>query len=210
MLERLPLTEWNPGMSHYRVLAATVLAAISCGSSAVASDDGSSAFIAHSSWMKICDPGPTKASKRTCYTKAEAWNRLDSSLVASVAIFDFENDTRKILRVTFPLGTRIDYGTRLVVDDVVQQASFLICSVDGCVSDHVIDNEAFNKIMSGKTLLVQAIDKSSTPMTVTWPLDAFAAVYDGPPSEKASLEAEKRRALLLHNDPLRPGLRPPM
>ena len=107
-----------------------------------------------------------------------------SPLLAAVELIEPGREAKKILRVTFPLGMLIKYGTRLIVYGVdPQQAAYVTCTAVGCLSDY--------EARVGKEMAVQAIDKSGKPFTVTLSLADFWVAFDGPRTESIIDETEQ-------------------
>lgn len=185
---------------------ASIFAAMACGGLAMAADDTVVVSTAPS-WMKICkEPAGVRTS---CYTGAEIRSRVDASLVASVWLIEPEGEARKSLRVTFPLGAQLAYGTRLIIGATdPKQGPYLFCSADGCVSDYEGGPELVADMKAGQTMFVQAIGKTGAPLTATLSLADFAAAYDGPPSDDRAFEQRRSRELIWQDDTLKPSLRP--
>jgi invasion protein IalB len=162
---------------------------------ATASDRVDLPLAAPSHWMKSCSDERESQSRASCHTGAEVWNRMDGKVLASVEIIDRRDQGRNTLRVTFPQGVQLEYGTQLIVDDKpLRRSSFVGCSKQGCVSDYDIDAETMNSIKAGGRLVVQAVSQSGTPLTATLPLTGFAEAHDGPPLSEAEIEMERQRS----------------
>jgi invasion protein IalB len=124
---------------------------------------------------------------------------------------------QKILRVTFPLGMQLKYGTRLIVYGVDPlQSRYVTCTVAGCMSDYEATPALLRSMRLGQGLAVQAIDQSGKPFTVTLSLADFWVAYDGPRTEPVADEIDEPRREIEQprkpwlDDTLRPELRPPI
>jgi invasion protein IalB len=174
-------------------LLATLVAAITMQATAMAGGGIVPALVAHSHWMKACTRQGAEA-KTICSTGAEVWDRVDSYVVADVEIVEPEGAGKQTLRVTFPPDTQLVPGTRLTIDgNALQRSPYLGCSKAGCVSEYEISPEMMNRIKTGGTLRIQAIDKSGTELTASLPLADFAEAYDGLPSDPQEIEEERLR-----------------
>lgn len=149
--------------------------------------------------QKLCFNGQKTDFKRICNTRAEVRKRDDNSLQAAVELIDREGEAGKILRVTFPLGVQLKYGTRLIVYGTDPlQSSYVTCPDTGCISDYEATPALLASMKAGQALIVQAIDQSGKPFNATLRLVDFWVALDGPPGP--------RRPWL--DDTLRPELRP--
>src|SRR5689334_14248016 len=88
-------------------------------------------------WRKVCFNNQQTQFKKVCDTRAEARKKADGSLLASVELIEREDDPKKIIRVTFPLGMQLLRGTRLLVAGIdIQTSAFIQCTAAGCMSDY--------------------------------------------------------------------------
>jgi invasion protein IalB len=199
-----------PGGAIVRVAAliTAALIAIGVGGVATAADIPGLAVPTH--WKKFCFNSQKTGFTRICDTRAEARKRKDDALLAAVELIEPEGEARKILRVTFPLGMQLRYGTRLILYGVDPlQSPFVSCTAAGCMSDYEATAALLGSMRAGQGLVVQAIDQSGKPLTVTLSLADFWVAYDGPRTEPVSDEIEQPRKPW-QDDTLRPELRPPM
>jgi invasion protein IalB len=163
----------------------------------------------HTAWKKFCFNNPKSGLKPICDTRAEARKHDDNSLLAAVEMIEREGE-QKVLRVIFPLGTQLKYGTRLILYSIDPlQSPYVTCTAAGCMSDYEATPALLGSMRAGQGLVVQAIDQSGKPLTATLSLADFSAAYDGPGIEWVPDEIEAPRKPWL-DDTLRPELRPPM
>ena len=144
-----------------------------------------------------------------------------SPSIAAV-IIEPEGETKKILRVTLPLGMQLVHGTRVIVDNnPPAQSPYVICFQNGCMSDYEVTPELLANMKKGQNLVVQAINSNGAPLTLPLPLAEFAKAYDGPPTDPKVFEetqkklqeelqkrAEEARKKLEANQPAGGALRP--
>jgi invasion protein IalB len=155
--------------------------------------DASQQFI-FSPWAKICGKdGPEGGNgKEVCAVLTEA--RVPSGQIAvAVSLVQAQDGTPKILRVTLPLGVRLPFGTRIIIDQGTPlQSNYLMC-LAGCSSDYEATTEMVDKLRKSQTLTVQAINPGGYPVSVSVPLTDFAKAYDGTPiDQKVLLERDKK------------------
>ena len=186
---------------------AAPLIAIASGGVAMAEDVPERVF--QTQWKKFCFNGQKTDFKRICDTRAEVRKQDDNSLQAAVELIDREGEAGKILRVTFPLGVQLKYGTRLIVYGTDPlQSSYVTCPNAGCISDYEATPAFLASMKASQQLIVQAIDQSGKPFNATLSLADFWGTVDSPPTEPVIENVVEPRRKPWLDDTLRPELRP--
>src|SRR5262249_29486587 len=96
-----------------------------------------------SAWTKVCPKGQGQDAnaKRVCLTGKDGAVETGQPVVAAVLI-EADGETKKILRVTLPLGMALQPGTRVVVDQgQPMNAPYVICAPNGCMADYEASGE---------------------------------------------------------------------
>jgi invasion protein IalB len=152
----------------------------------------------YSPWTKFClkgQPGqtPDPNAKQVCFTGKDA--RIESGMpVVAAVLIEPEGQERKILRVTLPLGMQLVHGTRVIVDqNQPLTAPYVICFTNGCMADYEANADMVGKMKKGQGLVVQGINSTGQPISLTLPLADFAKAYDGPPTDPKEFEAQQRK-----------------
>jgi hypothetical protein len=74
------------------------------------------------------------------------------------------------------------------------------CFASGCMADYEAGAELVDQLKQGRMLVLNAIDKANSPISLTVPLVDFANAYDGPAQEpkvfEEVLSSEKMQAKL--------------
>jgi invasion protein IalB len=144
-------------------------------------------------WTKFCLKGQDAGAKQVCFTGKDGRIESGQPVIAAV-IIEPEGDPKKILRVTLPLGMQLVHGTRVIVDgNPPQQAPYVICFQNGCMSDYDVTPELIANLKKGQNLVVQAINSNGAPLTLPLPLAEFAKAYDGPPTDPKEFEATQKK-----------------
>ena len=173
-------------------------------------------------WTKFCLKGQDANAKQVCFTGKDGRIESGQPVIAAV-IIEPEGETKKILRVTLPLGMQLVHGTRIIIDNnAPMQSPYVICFANGCMSDYEVTPDMINHLKKGQNLIVQAINSNGAPLTLPLPLAEFAKAYDGPPTDpkvfeetqkKLQEELQKRaaeaRAKLEAQQPAASGTTPP-
>jgi invasion protein IalB len=152
----------------------------------------------YSPWTKFClkgQPGqpPDPNAKQVCFTGKDA--RVESGQpVAAAVLIEPEGQDRKILRVTLPLGMQLVHGTRVIVDQhQPMTAPYVICFTNGCMADYEANADMIGKLKKGQGLVLQAINATGQPISLTMPLGDFAKAYDGAPTDPKVFEEQQRK-----------------
>jgi invasion protein IalB len=148
-------------------------------------------------WTKFCLKGQDAGAKQVCFTGKDGRIESGQPVVAAV-IIEPEGEPKKILRVTLPLGMQLVHGTRVIVDNnPPQQAPYVICFANGCMSDYDATPELINNLKKGQNLVVQAINANGAPLTLPLPLQetggSFAKAFDGPPTDPKVFEENQKK-----------------
>src|ERR1700676_3100143 len=144
-------------------------------------------------WTKFCLKGQDANAKQVCITGKDGRIESGQPVIAAV-IIEPEGETKKILRVTLPLGMQLVHGTRVVVDsNPPAQSPYVICFQNGCMSDYEVTPELLANLKKGQNLVVQAINSNGAPLTLPLPLADFAKAYDGPPTDPKVFEETQKK-----------------
>jgi invasion protein IalB len=144
-------------------------------------------------WTKFCLKGQDANAKQVCFTGKDGRIESGQPVIAAV-IIEPEGETKKILRVTLPLGMQLVHGTRVIVDNnPPAQGPYVICFQNGCMSDYDVTPELLANLKKGQNLVVQAINSNGAPLTLPLPLAEFAKAYDGPPTDPKVFEETQKK-----------------
>jgi invasion protein IalB len=146
----------------------------------------------YSPWTKFCLKGQDANAKQVCFTGKDG--RIESGQpVIAAAVIEPEGETKKILRVTVPLGMLLAHGTRVIVDNnPPAQSPYVMCYQNGCMSDYEITPELLANMKKGQNLVVQAINANGA-IQLPLPLGEFAKAYDGPPTDPKVFEETQKK-----------------
>jgi invasion protein IalB len=147
-----------------------------------------------SPWTKICGKdGPEDSdAKQVCAVLSSA-RVEDGKIAVSVALVEPADGARNILRVTLPLGVRLPYGTRVIIDQGTPVQSGYIMCVAGCISDYDAGPDLVEKLKKGHNLEVQAINPGGSPISANIPLEGFGEAFDGPATDEKVAAAQQKK-----------------
>ncbi|HEY1360638.1 MAG TPA: invasion associated locus B family protein [Xanthobacteraceae bacterium] len=146
-----------------------------------------------SPWTKFCLKGQEANAKQVCFTGKDG--RVESGMpVVAAVLIEPESDSKKILRVTLPLGMSLSPGTRVIVDNGQPMTGpYVICFNNGCMADYEASTELIGKLKKGQGLVIQGINGSGQPISLVVPLGDFAKAYDGPPTDPKVFEEQQKK-----------------
>ena len=146
-----------------------------------------------SPWTKFCLKGQEANAKQVCFTGKDG--RVESGMpVVAAVLIEPENDPKKVLRVTLPLGMSIQPGTRVIVDNGQPMTGpYVICFNNGCMADYEASAELIGKLKKGQGLVIQGINGAGQPISLVVPLNDFGKAYDGPPTDPKVFEEQQKK-----------------
>ncbi len=149
--------------------------------------------LVYSTWTKVCGKENQAGAKEVCLTVKEA--RLDNGqFIASAAFIEPTGEPKKILRITVPLGMQLAVGTRMLVDKgQAAVGQYIACFPNGCMADFEAAPAFVAQLKTGKTLWLQTINLAGQPASYPLPLDEFAKVNEGPPTDPKVFEAQQQK-----------------
>jgi invasion protein IalB len=149
--------------------------------------------ITFSPWAKVCPKPSETNSQKVCFTGKDGRLEAGLPLVAAVVI-EAEGQSKKMLRITVPLGMALQPGTRVIIDDGQPiSAPYVTCIPNGCMADYEASQEFIDHMKKGKGIALQAINGNGQPVNITLPLAEFAKAHDGPPMDPKDFEELQRK-----------------
>jgi invasion protein IalB len=147
----------------------------------------------YSPWTKFCLKGQETNAQQVCFTGKDG--RIESGMpVIAAVLIEPEGDTKKVLRVTLPLGMQLPQGTRVIVDQgQPMNAPYIICFTNGCMADYEASSELIGKLKKGQGLVVQGINSQGQAVSLVLPLVDFGKAYDGPPTDPKVFEEQQKK-----------------
>jgi invasion protein IalB len=148
----------------------------------------------YSPWTKFCLKGQETNAQQVCFTGKDGRVESGMPVVAAVLIEPEGSDSKKVLRVTLPLGMQLPQGTRVIVDQgQPMNAPYVICFTNGCMADYEASGELIGKLKKGQGLVVQGMNSQGQPISLVLPLNDFGKAYDGPPTDPKVFEEQQKK-----------------
>jgi invasion protein IalB len=145
----------------------------------------------YSPWTKFCLGGTCFIGRdgRLKIISADGGSNIDCGPAVSAALIERNGDTKKTLRVTLPTRVSLERGVRIIIDQGrAIERPYVNCFANGCMADYDAGAELVDRLKQGRLLVLEAIDKANSPISLTVPLVGFDSAYDGPPQESKVIE----------------------
>jgi|FEC22Drversion2_1045045.scaffolds.fasta_scaffold00008_250 invasion protein IalB len=148
------------------------------------------------SWIKLCAPDTTEgdATKEICLVTQEV--RTDTGeFLASISVQETKTpDGKRLIRAAVPLGTLIQPGIRVQVDEGTQvPGKYVICLPNACYAELEIEDAFINNLKKGNNLVVLVINNQGKPVGIGLTLTGFTKAWDGPPVPVEQLAQQRQK-----------------
>jgi invasion protein IalB len=147
--------------------------------------------LTYSPWTKFCldDTCFIGRDGRLNVIGRDGRSNVDCGPVVAAVLIERNGDTKKTLRVTLPTRVSLERGIRIIIDQgQAIERPYVNCFANGCMADYDAGAELVDQLKQGRMLVLKAIDKANSPISLTVPLVDFANAYDGPPQESKVFE----------------------
>jgi invasion protein IalB len=153
------------------------------------------------SWVKLCDQPDTSTSKKVCSTIHDTIDANTGLVVVSAAIRETEGAAKRILQIIVPSGMILAAGARMSVLSASQAETlksgreidkkdvkeislkYTTCSDTHCTAEVEAPQETLDVMKAGAAILVRSIYTNGKPFNVPVPLNGFATVLAGKPTD---------------------------
>jgi invasion protein IalB len=137
--------------------------------------------IKYSDWSKSCFKTP--GTSMVCRTSISGTFETGQSAVR-IDLIEREGDKAARLQLFLPVGLYLQAGVKITID---QGAPFKIpyvwCLTNTCIAADLADPRLLNELGAGKSLLLEVVDSSALTVSTSLPLNQFAAIRHGAPSQ---------------------------
>jgi invasion protein IalB len=137
--------------------------------------------IKYGDWRKLCfKPAGTKMVCRT--TISGTWETGQTAV--RVDLIEREGDGTARLQIFLPIGLYLQAGVKLTIDQGnPYRVPYVWCLTNTCIAADLADPKAIREMETGQTLLLEVLDSNILAITTSLPLDQFAAVRQGAPTQ---------------------------
>ena len=137
--------------------------------------------IKYGDWRKFCfKPAGTSMVCRT--TISGTWETGQTAF--RVDLIEREGDGTARLQIFLPVGLYLQAGVKLTIDrGNPYRIPYVWCLTNTCIAADLADPKAIREMETGQTLLLEVLDSNILAITTSLPLDQFAAVRQGAPTQ---------------------------
>ncbi len=137
--------------------------------------------IKYSDWRKFCFKTP--GTNMVCRTTISGTFETGQSAVR-IDLIDREGEGVARLQFFLPVGLYLQAGVKITVDQgTPHQFPYVWCLTNTCIAADRIDSKVIREMESGQKLLLEVVDSSVLTVSTSLPLNQFAAVRRGTPTQ---------------------------
>jgi invasion protein IalB len=137
--------------------------------------------IKYGDWQKFCFKTPgTNMVCRTTITGT--WDTGQTAVRAD--LIEREGDSKARVQLFLPVGMYLQAGVKLTVDQgKPHQFPYVWCMTNTCVAGNAADPLLIREMEKGEKLQLEVVDSSVQSVSTTLPLNQFASVRKGAPTQ---------------------------
>ena len=137
--------------------------------------------IKYGEWKKVCFKTP--GSGMVCRSSITGSFDTGQSAVRADLI-EREGESKSRLQLLLPVGLYLPVGVKLTVDQgKTYQLPYIWCMTNTCIASNPADPQLVRDMEKGAKLALEVVDSSVQSVTTEIPLNQFAIVRKGVPSQ---------------------------
>ena len=153
---------------------------------------------AEDAWVKLCMKNDQTGAKEICLVNHEGLEPNTGMVLIAAAVRKAEGDDKQqlLIRVPTAYALVIPAGVQLRIDEEKPiQLQYSICFPTSCQVQMELTAELFEKMRSGKQMVIAAMNIQQKTMGFPVPLTGFSKAYDGPAVDNAEYEAQRSKLM---------------
>jgi len=153
---------------------------------------------AQDAWVKLCMKNPQTGDKQICLINHEGLEPNTGMVLIAAAVRKAEGDEKQQLLIRVPTAYALvmPAGVQLRIDEEQPiQLQYSICFPTSCQVQMELTDDLYNKMRSGKQMVVAAMNIQQKTMGFPVPLTGFSKAYDGPPVDNQKYEEQRRQLM---------------
>lgn len=160
------------------------------------------AAAAQPSWVKLCVNNEQTNNKQICLVQHETFDPNMGIVMVYAAIRTVEGEptSQFIVRMPTVYSLVMPTGAQAVVDQ--QQPAtplqFSVCFPASCQADMELTDDLLQKMRAGQQMVVAAMNVQKKTMAFPVPLTGFSKAFDGPPTDTAAYEQQRRQTIEMY------------
>jgi invasion protein IalB len=137
--------------------------------------------IKYSDWRKVCFKTP--GTNMVCRTTVSGTFETGQSAVR-IDLIEREGDKAARLQMFLPVGMYLPAGVKITIDQAASHGfPYVWCLTNTCIAADVADPKLIKDMETGQKLLLEVVDSSVMTVSTSLPLDQFATIRHGPPTQ---------------------------
>jgi invasion protein IalB len=154
--------------------------------------------VAQDAWVKLCMNNEQTAGKQICLINHEGLEPNTGMVLIAAAVRKAEGDEKQqlLIRVPTAYALVIPAGVQLRIDEEKPiQLQYSICFPTSCQVQMELTDELYQKMRTGKQMVVAAMNIQQKTMGFPVPLTGFSKAYDGPAVDNKQYEEQRRQLM---------------
>ncbi|TLX44992.1 invasion associated locus B family protein [Xanthobacter autotrophicus] len=149
-----------------------------------------------SPWQKICQEIPERKKQVCVLTQVLG---VENQAIAKVDIVEMQDEPKKRINISVPLGMRLQPGLRITLDKDPVNIPFVLCQpIQGggatCIGDLEVDGSFIAKFRKANAVYLQMVNGTGRTLSLPISNADFGKAYDGPGMDaKVAMEQERKR-----------------
>jgi invasion protein IalB len=143
-------------------------------------------------------PNDQTGAKEICLVNHEGLEPNTGMVLIAAAVRKAEGDDKQqlLIRVPTAYALVIPAGVQIRIDEEKPiQLQYSICFPTSCQVQMELTAELYEKMRSGKQMVIAAMNIQQKTMGFPVPLTGFSKAYDGPPVDNAEYEAQRKQLM---------------
>lgn len=137
--------------------------------------------IKYSDWRKFCFKVP--GTNMVCRTSISGTFETGQSAVR-IDLVEREGDKAARLQMFLPVGLYLQAGVKITIDQgAAYRFPYVWCLTNTCIAADLADPALIKEMEKGQKLQLEVVDSSVLAVTTALPVDQFAAVRQGTPTQ---------------------------
>lgn len=149
-----------------------------------------------SPWQKICQEVPERKKQVCVLTQVLG---VENQAIAKVDIIELQDEPKKRINVSVPLGMRLQPGLRITLDKDPVNIPFVLCQpIQGggatCIGDLEVDGSFIAKFRKANAVYLQMVNGTGRTLSLPISNADFGKAYDNAGMDaKVAVELERKR-----------------
>jgi len=153
---------------------------------------------AQDAWVKLCMKNQQTNDKQICLINHEGLEPNTGMVLIAAAVRKAEGEDKQqlLIRVPTAYALVIPAGVQIRIDEEQPiQLQYSICFPTSCQVQMELTDDLYNKMRSGKQMVVAAMNIQQKTMGFPVPLAGFSKAYDGPAVDNEQYEQQRRQLM---------------